>query len=479
MALTPQHAQVRVNDIHSGLNETVVDGIVAARTRADLVSAVERARASGRHVAVCGGRHAMGGQQFGAGAVLIDTAGMNWVHAFDSKSGLVEVDAGIQWPRLVAWLLRAQAGAPRQWGIRQKQTGADRLSIGGSLSANVHGRGLDLPPFVSDVEDFTLIGADGAVRRCSRTENAALFRLAIGGYGLFGVIDRVRLRLAPRTKLRRVVEMTTVDEAVSALEARAAAGFTYGDFQFAIDPRSTDFLRLGVLSCYQPVADDTPIPERQATLSEDDWRRLLVLAHVDKSGAFRRYADFYLGTSGQLYWSDLHQMSYYADHYHREVDAALGHCGSEMITEIYVPRARLADFMAETATDFRAHRTDLVYGTVRLIRRDTETFLPWAREDWACVIFNLHIEHAATATARAADAFQRLLDGAIRRKGSYYLTYHRWASREQILACHPAFVDFLRAKRAHDPDEMFQSNWYRHYTAMFRMREDGCALHPA
>jgi hypothetical protein len=289
----------------------------------------------------------------------------------------------------------------------------------------------------------------------------------------------VRLRLAPRMKLRRVVEMTTVDEAVPALEARAAAGFTYGDFQFAIDPRSADFLRLGVLSCYQPAADDTPIPERQATLSEEDWRRLLVLAHVDKSRAFRRYADFYVGTSGQLYWSDLHQMSYYADHYHREVDAALGHCGSEMITEIYVPRARLADFMSHTAAEFRTHRTNLVYGTVRLIRRDTETFLPWAREDWACVIFNLHIEHATTAMARAADAFQRLIDGAIRRNGSYYLTYHRWASREQILACHPAVIDFLRAKRVQDPDEMFQSDWYRHHAAMFRMREDGYALHPA
>ena len=471
MTATLHNAQKPVNDLHSGLNPTVVDEIVAARTRADLVLAVEGARASGRHVAICGGRHAMGGQQFGTAAVLLDTREFNRVHAFDPHAGLVEVDAGIQWPDLVAWLLRAQAGAPHQWGIRQKQTGADRLSIGGSLSANIHGRGLDLPPLVADIEDFTLIGADGAVRRCSRTENGELFRLAIGGYGLFGVIDRVRLRLAPRTKLRRIVEIASVDEAVSALEARAAAGFAYGDFQFAIDPRSADFLRLGVLSCYQPVADDTPIPERQATLSEDDWRRLLVLAHLDKSEAFRRYADFYLGTSGQIYWSDLHQMSYYADHYHREVDATLGHCGSEMITEIYVPRARLADFMAETASDFRTHGTDLVYGTARLIRRDTETYLPWAREDWACVIFNLHVEHAPAAKTRAADAFRRLIDGAIRRDGSYYLTYHRWAARSQILACHPAFLDFLRGKRMHDPDDVFQSDWYRHYAAMFGMRE--------
>ncbi|MCL4799312.1 MAG: FAD-binding oxidoreductase [Burkholderiales bacterium] len=468
MTALPRNGPVRVNDLHSGLNETVVSEVVAVRTRTDLVHAVERARASGRHVAVCGGRHAMGGQQFGTGAVLLDTRTFDRVHAFDPGAGTIEADAGIQWPALVAWLARAQAGAARQWSIRQKQTGADRLSLGGSLAANVHGRGLDLPPFAADVEDFTLVGADGAVRRCSRVENRRLFGLAIGGYGLFGVIDRVRLRLAPRTKLRRVVEIATADEAVPALEARAAAGFAYGDFQFAIDPASPDFLRLGVLSCYQPVAGDTPIPERQAALSEDDWRRLLVLAHTDKSEAFRRYAEFYLGTSGQIYWSDLAQMSFYSDQYHRGVDLALGHRGSEMITEIYVPRARLADFMAEAAADFRAHGTDVVYGTVRLIRRDAETFLPWAREDWACVIFNLHVEHADAAIARAAGAFRRLIDAAVRRGGSYYLTYHRWATREQVLACHPGFVDFLRAKRAHDPDGTFQSDWHRHYAAMFR-----------
>ena len=42
--------------------------------------------------------------------------------------------------------------------------------------------------------------ADGELHTCSRTENAELFRLAIGGYGLFGVVTRVRLRLMPRTK---------------------------------------------------------------------------------------------------------------------------------------------------------------------------------------------------------------------------------------------------------------------------------------
>ena len=35
----------------------------------------------------------------------------------------------------------------------------------------------------------------------------------------------------------------------------------------------------------------------------------------------------------------------------------------------------------------------MIYGTVRLIERDDETVLAWAREPWACIIFNLHVDH--------------------------------------------------------------------------------------
>jgi hypothetical protein len=54
-----------------------------------------------------------------------------------------------------------------------------------------------------------------------------------------------------------------------------------------------------------------------------------------------------------------------------------------------------------------------------------------------------------------------------RRGGSYYLTYHRYATREQVEACYPQFPEFLRLKRQHDPEERFQSDWYRHYKKLF------------
>ena len=55
---------------------------------------------------------------------------------------------------------------------------------------------------------------------------------------------------------------------------------------------------------------------------------------------------------------------------------------------------------------------------------------------------------------------------AARRGGSYFLTYHRYATREQVLACHPRLPEFLAAKRMHDPALRFQSEWWRHYDVM-------------
>ena len=464
----PSAVPILVNDVHSGLNATWVHGIVRPASLAAIQEAVLGAGHTGRAVSVAGGRHAMGGQQFGSGAVLLDMGSMDRVLAFDLEAGEIEVEAGIQWPELVAFLVETQRGRARQWSIRQKQTGADRLSIGGAVSANVHGRGLAFRPFVDDVVSITLVDGQGHILTCSREENAELFRLAVGGYGLFGVVVSVRLRLAPRQKLERVVEVREVDGLMAAFERRIAAGYLYGDFQFAIDPASDDFLRSGVFSCYRPVDPGTPIAVTQRALSRTDWQELIALAHVDKRGAVDAYTAHYLATSGQLYWSDLHQMADYVDGYHAAIDERLGATvpASEMISELYVPRPSLARFMEEVREDFRANAVDLIYGTIRLIERDDETFLAWAREPYACVIFNLHTVHDEVGIAQSADAFRRLIDRAISHGGSYYLTYHRWATRQQVEACYPRFAAFLQLKRRYDPDERFQNDWYRHYRGM-------------
>ncbi len=460
---------VLVNDVHSQLNPTRVDRIVSVDSLETVRSTLQRARREGKALSVAGGQHAMGAQQFATDSVLVDMRSMNRVLRLDSEKGIVEVEAGIQWPALIENLIALQEGRSAQWGIAQKQTGADRLTLGGALAANIHGRGLKMKPIISDVESFVLLDASGELRRCNRSENAELFRLGVGGYGLLGIVTSVRLRLVPRRKVERIVELLTAEELMPAFERRISDGFLYGDFQFAINERSEDFLRRGIFSCYRPVDPETPVPANQRELSEQDWGNLLYLAHADRERAFQSYTRHYLATSGQIYWSDTHQQSTYLDNYHRALDRRLGGAtrGSEMITEIYVPRDVLAEFFHSVREDFRRNRVELIYGTVRLIERDEESFLAWARQPYACVIFNLHIVHTPAGLARAAEAFRRLIDLAIDRGGSYYLTYHKYATRRQVEACYPRFVEFLRLKKKYDPEERFQSDWYRHYKAMF------------
>jgi FAD/FMN-containing dehydrogenase len=430
------------------------------------VREVLAAGAEGRAVSIAGSRHAMGGQQFGTGLALLDVRPMRRVLGFDAEAGTITVEAGIEWPEVIAACLAEDN--PR-WGIAQKQTGADRLSVGGSISVNGHGRGLTMRPLIADVESFTLVDADGEVRTCSRTVYPEWFRLALGGYGLFGVITTVTLRLVPRRKLERVVEVIRAGELMPALAERIRDGFLYGDFQFSIDDRSDTFLDQGVFSCYRPVDPATPIPAGQRELSDDDWQHLLWLAHADKARAFQLYADHYLASSGQIYWSDTHQLTPYVDGYHEGLDARLAapSVGSEMISELYVPRPDLPAFLGGAAEWLRSCGAGVIYGTVRLIERDEESALAWAREPWACIVFNLCVEHTPGGRERAAEAFRGLIDLALQRGGSYFLTYHRWARRDQVEAGHPKLRELLRRKRELDPQERFQSDWYCHYRKMF------------
>jgi FAD/FMN-containing dehydrogenase len=460
---------VLLNDVHSALNPTRMARVAEVASTTDIVREVERARVDRTPVVAAGGRHAMGGQQFVEGGVLLDTRPLRAVRTLDVSGGTVEVEAGIQWPDLVGFLTSAQdPDDVERWTIVQKQSGADRFSLGGTVSANGHGRGLTLAPIVADVETMTVVDPDGRVRVVDRTTDPELFSVVGGGYGLFGVITTVTLRLARAQVLERVVEIRSVEGLADAFAGRIAAGHVFGDFQFSIDEGSEGFLRDGVFSCYRPVDPATPIPAGQRTLSREDWGRLLLLAHTDRAAAYRAYTEHYAATSGQLYRSDTLQMAEYDDGYHRAIDAAVGadHRSTEMISELYVPRDRLADFMTDAAGVLREAGTALIYGTVRLIERDTDTLLAWAREPWACVIVNLCTEHTPEGIDRSASAFRSLIDTALARGGSYFPTYHRWATLEQLLAAHPRFPDLVEAKRRIDPGGVFQSDWYRHYAGL-------------
>ena len=458
-----------LNDIQSKLNPTKIGKLLTPKDLGEISKLVSETYQRGKAISIAGSMHSMGGQQFSTDEYCVSTKGFTGIDCIGDDFNQVRVQSGVIWPELVNWLKNAQAGSHKSMTIIQKQTGADDLTIGGAISSNIHGRVLNRKPIVDDVNGFTITTFDGVRKYCSRSENSDLFSNVIGGYGLFGFVDSVDLKLTQRVKLTRKVSEISLDEVIPSLEQSAEDGATYGDFQYMTDERSNDFLSKGIMSVYSPVENDNPIPESQVGLTPDDWKRLFVLAHVDKAQAYIDYKNHYEVTNGQIYWSDEHQFSPYIPQATNLLNQQMGwkNYHSLVLTELYVPRNSFTKFMINMKGKLLSLDANVVYGTVRLIKNEQETFLNWAKEDYVCVIFNLLVKHSPDGISIAKNQFRALIDCALEEEGSYYLTYHKWARKGQVEKAYPQFKEFLENKILFDPHEVFVSDWYKHYKRMF------------
>ena len=155
-------------------------------------------------------------------------------------------------------------------------------------------------------------------------------------------------------------------------------------------------------------------------LQIEDWKKLYRLAFTDKGAAYKAYSQYYLSTNDQLYWSDTHQLSVYLDDYHIKLNKELGfkNDASLMISEIYVPRKDLTHFMRDVRKVALKESCDIIYGTIRLIKKDKESFLAWAKEDYVCTIFNLRVFHTRDGIEKVKRDFRALIDAALPYGGS-------------------------------------------------------------
>lgn len=457
-------AETWVNDVHSQLNRTRVLGLVQPSSVADVQEAIREARSRRQPLSIAGARHAAGGQQFASDAPLLDLSRMNRVLGFDQDRGAVDVEAGIKWPDLDAFLLREQKGRATRWCVAQKQ-GVPLMSLGGTLSANAHGNTVGRGPIISDVESFMLVDAQGRLHRCSRNENPELFRLAIGGYGLFGVMTSVRLRLVRARTVKSVAEVVSMQDIPQLLEQRRAAGLLDAEFQFVTDPGSDDFLRRGIL-IGRSAADDGATPTAsEPGLTAEQWVQLVALAHSSPSAAFDLYSGQFLKSAGTVHWSDDPGGTVYVPDYHASLDRQTNApaAATEVLMEFFMPPNQVPPFLERARALFLNAGTRVIFGTIRFSEKDGETFLSWAPEARGCVVFNLHTEHTSEGIAATRRAFQALLDISLSLGGTYYLTYNRFAMPEQVERGYPRFREFLQKKLVWDPEERFQSDWYRDY----------------
>jgi len=134
--------------------------------------------------------------------------------------------------------------------------------------------------------------------------------------------------------------------------------------------------------------------------------------------------------------------------------------------QLLLPPEALAAFLDDARGRCAEWRMPLRGIEVRRTHEEKDTFLRWARREFAAVTLHLGLPPVLGAAVRATQLRHELLDAAIARGGSFPLWCTADATRAHADACYPELRAFLAEKRRVDPAERLVNPWYCHYRAL-------------
>ena len=156
---------------------------------ADVIDAVNFARANSLLVAIRGGAHSAAGHGTCDGGIVIDLSQMRGIRV-DPENRTAQAQAGVLWGDLDR---DAEAFGLATTGGVISNTGIAGLTLGGGLGWLMGKHGLTIDNLLS----VDVVTADGRFLKADANENADLFWGLRGGGGNFGIVTSFEYRLHP------------------------------------------------------------------------------------------------------------------------------------------------------------------------------------------------------------------------------------------------------------------------------------------
>ncbi|MGN7454333.1 FAD-binding oxidoreductase [Paenibacillus pasadenensis] len=432
-----------------------VDRTVTVRSADDARRAVLEAAAEGRKVSIAGTRHSMGGQTFYEGAVVLDLKRYDRILAVDEQARTVTAQAGATWADI------QEAVNPLGLSVRVMQS-QNLFTIGGSLSANIHGRDPSEGPLIAAVRSIRMLLADGSIVTASREERPELFRAAIGGFGVLGVILEATLELTADEVYESRTSLLSYREFPQRFEQAARspdtglliARLSTAPEHFLERMYMTEFRRTGLplASADRELKQDRAVELTRFVFGlqrKHDWGKSLSWSLqerlfrseqgglVTRNNAMRPESDF-------LDYRD-------AQH-------------SDLLQEYFVPLSRYEAFVDGLRALLREEPLNVVNITVRYMPQNGESALSYtASEDRAALVLLINEKRSAARLERLERLTQRMIGLAQSLGGTYYLTYQPYATLEQFRRSYPGWTELAAAKRRYDPGSLFWNDWYGKY----------------
>ncbi|MDQ0060577.1 FAD-binding oxidoreductase [Paenibacillus harenae] len=449
---------------YSRLHPVKVERVVAGKEEEQLVRLVKDAKRKGLKVSIAGQRHSQGGHTYYKDGIVVDMTSYNKIIEVDSDAKRITLQAGATWED-------AQKAINR-YGLSVKtMQSLNPFTIGGSISINAHGRDIRNGSLISSVDSFRLLTADGQIKNVSRTENAELFPLALGGYGLFGIILDVTLDLTEDEVYRESTLLMDLSDYVDY-------------FQREVLPNPAIKLHIGRIS----VADDSYFTEALAknytvdpSLPLDKYNKLesnekwvapgKLLFNLNRSTDWGKKLQWNLQTYVFTRQSD-HIIS--RNNAMRAAYEFMDYSqpgANDQLQEYFVPLDRFDSFARRLGEIVKEDKLNLLNVTIRYVGKDREAMLSYAKDDMLALVCLFNTPLSEQGQRKMKDSVQRMIDEVIAHDGSYYLPYIAYPTLEQFQTIYPNYENFFEQKRMFDENELFMNYFYANYGSGRRIEE--------
>jgi FAD/FMN-containing dehydrogenase len=431
---------------HTVLSDDPGDALVAA-LRAELAEA----RASGRPFNVGAARHSMGGH-----AIPRNGHAVTFSNAYidpDLAGGTYRVHAGARWGQVIAAL------DPMGLGPKVMQSNND-FGVAATFCVNAHGWPVPHGPMGSTVRSIRIMLADGEVVTASRDQNADLFRLTMGGYGLTGAIIDMEVEMAPNVRLVPTFERMASRDFAPLFTAACETGgvnMAYGRLNVDRDAFFEDCLMI----TYRESADQTTLPPASGSgfTSRAAARVFRAQLMNEPLKDLRWWFESTLGpriSAGEVTRNSLinEPVVTLDDHDPTRTD---------ILHEYFVPPDRFADFITACQEVIPASYQEMMNITLRYVRADSESVLAYAPGPRIACVMLFSQEMTARAETDHARMTRELIERVLDLGGTYYLPYRPHARQEHLLQGYPNVRDFVARKLELDPERVFRNGFWDNY----------------
>ncbi|MEM7544979.1 MAG: FAD-binding oxidoreductase [Pseudomonadota bacterium] len=433
--------------IHKHLHMEESGGKLVEAIRATL----REAKAEGRPLNVGAARHSMGGQ-----AIPRDGTAITFRNAeieVDSSNRSYRVHAGARWSDVISAL------DPRGWSPKVMQSNND-FGLAATFSVNAHGWPAPFGPMGSTVKSLRMVLPSGDVATCSTQENEALFNLAMGGYGLIGVIVDMEVEMVENTRLSPTFDVMNASEFAAAFLAATKdpdVTMLYGRLNVERDA----FFQEALLVAYRETDDQEALPPASGSGWMSKAARRLYRAQLGNEAfkSFRWWNETQVGPAlggGAVTRNSLinEPVATLADRDPNRTD---------ILHEYFVGFDAFDDFVEACRDVIPASYQEFLNVTLRYVAEDNQSVLSYASEPRIAAVMSFSQELTKRGEADHARMTRALIDRIVEIGGAYYLPYRPHATLDQLTSAYPRAEEFARAKQALDTDLTLRNNLWDQY----------------